>query len=234
MFRIEYVRTVCRTKIVNSKNHQSNLISKVDLRVTKRGRFYYNRKHRLLVIIEYSPIISFETTKMMKQTSATGEIGMGDRFPLISYLLLIYNIVMSKFQNGIMQSPLATLILQIFTKSVENAKYGARLKFKLLRKSVTITIYSKMILNICYSSQIEITIRYQILRVVFDCKSKVLDALKRQNFTKCLCICYLCIVEFSKGFLKFFFFVSLYNITSRKNAPITNFEGGFRLQIECP
>ncbi|KAE9521679.1 hypothetical protein AGLY_017923 [Aphis glycines] len=80
--------------------------------------------------------------------------------------------------------------------------------------------------------EVAITIRYQILRVVFDRKSKVLDAQKRQNFTKCLCICYLCIVEFSKRFLKFFFFVSLYNITSRKNAPITNFEGGFRLQIE--
>ncbi|KAE9522725.1 hypothetical protein AGLY_016877 [Aphis glycines] len=75
----------------------------------------------------------------------------------------------------------------------------------------------------------------------FDCPiemSLMLITVKSLNiskhFTKCLCICYLCIVEFSKGFLKFFFFVSLYNITSRKNAPISNFEGGFRLQIECP
>ncbi|KAE9523086.1 hypothetical protein AGLY_016516, partial [Aphis glycines] len=52
-------------------------------------------------------------------------------------------------------------------------------------------------------------------------------------FHKMFIICYSMYSDF-KRFLKFFFFVSLYNITSRKNAPITNFEGGFRLQIECP
>ncbi|KAE9522404.1 hypothetical protein AGLY_017198 [Aphis glycines] len=56
-----------------------------------------------------------------------------------------------------------------------------------------------------------------------DCKSNCpLDAYNR--FTKCLCNCYLCIVEFSKKISEIFFFVSLYNITSRKNPPITNFE----------
>ncbi|KAF0727653.1 Uncharacterized protein FWK35_00028080 [Aphis craccivora] len=32
----------------------------------------------------------------------------------------------------------------------------------------------------------------------------------------------------------FFFFVSVYSITSRNNAPISNFEGGFRCKSEYP
>ncbi|KAF0747979.1 Uncharacterized protein FWK35_00026000 [Aphis craccivora] len=31
-----------------------------------------------------------------------------------------------------------------------------------------------------------------------------------------------------------FFFVSVYSITSRNNAPISNFEGGFRCKSEYP
>ncbi|KAE9522796.1 hypothetical protein AGLY_016805 [Aphis glycines] len=73
--------------------------------------------------------------------------------------------------------------------------------------------------NVLDAYNLEKMLRLQTLRVVFDCKSNVLDAYN---------------LEFSKRFLKFFLFVSLYNITSRKNAPITNFEGGFRLQIEGP
>ncbi|KAE9522705.1 hypothetical protein AGLY_016897, partial [Aphis glycines] len=83
--------------------------------------------------------------------------------------------------------------------------------------------------------EVERMLRLQPLRVVFDCKSNVLDAYNLEfskSFTKCLCICYLCIVEFSKRFLKFFFFVSLYNITSRKNAPITNLEVERMLRLQ--
>ncbi|KAE9521696.1 hypothetical protein AGLY_017906 [Aphis glycines] len=89
--------------------------------------------------------------------------------------------------------------------------------------------------NVLDATNLEGMLRLQTLRVVFDCKPNVLDATNLEfskSFAKCLCNCYSCIVEFSKKISEIFFFVSLYNITCRKNAPITNFEVERMLRLQ--
>ncbi|KAF0767027.1 Uncharacterized protein FWK35_00003957, partial [Aphis craccivora] len=41
-------------------------------------------------------------------------------------------------------------------------------------------------------------------------------------------------IDFTMMCVFFFFFVSVYSITSRNNAPISNFGGGFRCKSEYP
>ncbi|KAF0760854.1 Uncharacterized protein FWK35_00018390, partial [Aphis craccivora] len=66
----------------------------------------------------------------------------------------------------------------------------------------------------------------RIGKTVLDKDSNCLILLKNSEpSAECIDFTMMCV---------FFFFVSVYSITSRNNAPISNFRGGFRCKSEYP